>query len=79
MDHFNSIAESVAALAEARRAVKGNAGLSRALGGEITSQAISQWKRVPASRARAVERVTGIPCHRLRPDLYQAPEPEQVA
>ena len=63
--------EFVSALTEAKRAVGGPSGLARALGDEISPQAISQWKRVPADRAAAVERATGIPRHRLRPDLFE--------
>jgi DNA-binding transcriptional regulator YdaS (Cro superfamily) len=60
------------ALAAAKDAVKGNTGLSRALEGEITPQAISQWKQVPAERVLQVERATGVSRHRLRPDIYPA-------
>lgn len=67
------------ALEEAKRAVKGNTGLSRALADKITPQAVAQWKQVPAERVLDVERVTGVPRHRLRPDLYPAPEPERAA
>lgn len=35
----------------------------------ITSQAISQWKQVPAERLIDVETVTGIDRTELRPDL----------
>jgi DNA-binding transcriptional regulator YdaS (Cro superfamily) len=42
--------------------------LAAALG--IASQAISQWRRVPAGRVLDVERVTGVSRHDLRPDLY---------
>lgn len=35
----------------------------------ITSQAISQWKQVPAERLIDVETVTGIARTELRPDL----------
>ena len=45
--------------------------LAAALG--IRASAISQWDRVPAERVLDVERVTGIPRHDLRPDLYPAP------
>lgn len=44
------------------------AALARELG--ITEQAINNWTRVPAERCREVERVTGIPRHALRPDIY---------
>lgn len=40
----------------------------------IRSQAISAWDRVPAERAREVERITGVPRHELRPDLWDAPD-----
>jgi len=52
----------------------GPAILGRHLG--ITSQAISQWRRVPAERVLAVVRATGLPPHRLRPDLYERPRCE---
>lgn len=42
--------------------------LAKALG--INSQAVSQWKRVPAERVLDVERITGVPRHELRADLY---------
>lgn len=41
----------------------------------ITSGALSQWKQVPADRAVAVEGVTGISRHLLRPDVF-GPMPE---
>jgi DNA-binding transcriptional regulator YdaS (Cro superfamily) len=46
--------------------------LARALG--ITQQALSQWKqrRVPAERVLDIERITGVPRHDLRPDIYPA-------
>lgn len=49
----------------------GLAALAGALG--ITEQAVSQWDEVPPLRVLAVERVTGVPRHELRPDLYPAP------
>lgn len=36
----------------------------------VTPSALSQWDRVPHLRVLTVERVTGIPRHELRPDLY---------
>lgn len=37
---------------------------------EISKQAVHQWRRVPAERAKDVERITGIPREELRPDIY---------
>lgn len=42
--------------------------IAAALG--ITSQAVTQWRRIPAERVLDVERITGVPRHELRPDLY---------
>jgi len=42
--------------------------LAKALG--ISQPAIYQWRRVPAERVLMVERITGIPRHQLRPDIY---------
>lgn len=38
-----------------------------------TKQNVSQWKRVPSERALQVSRVTKVPLHVLRPDLYPKP------
>lgn len=43
--------------------------LARELG--INYQAIQSWKRIPAERVIAIERITGIPRDQLRPDLYK--------
>jgi DNA-binding transcriptional regulator YdaS (Cro superfamily) len=76
MNDLCIIAEMKAtALGEAKRATNGNTGLARALGGEISPQAIAQWKHVPADRVLKVEKVSGVSRHRLRPDLY----PEDAA
>lgn len=61
-----------AALTKALEAAGGTVALARNL--RITSQAVSQWKRVPAERVLDVERATGVPRCELRPDLYP-PEP----
>lgn len=42
--------------------------VAKALG--ITTQAISQWKKVPAERVIDVSQATGIPVEKLRPDLF---------
>lgn len=47
--------------------------LSRHLG--ISEQAVGQWRRVPIHQVFQVERITGIPRERLRPDIYDAPRP----
>lgn len=39
----------------------------------ITTQAVHNWTVVPPIRALAVSEITGVPCHRLRPDLYRDP------
>lgn len=57
-----------AGLQEAIRAVGGISALSRLLG--IAQPSVSIWTRVPAERVVAVENVTSVPRHILRPDLY---------
>lgn len=52
----------------AAAAVGNKSELARRLGLKV--QSIQQWKRIPAERVLDVERVTGIPRHELRPDLY---------
>lgn len=44
-------------------------------GARVRSQAIAYWKKkgIPPRRVRTVSRLTGIPCHVLRPDLYDPP------
>jgi DNA-binding transcriptional regulator YdaS (Cro superfamily) len=58
----------------AKTAAGGPSALSRALNGVRTPQAISVWRRVPATFVEDVERITGIPRHELRPDIYPAPK-----
>lgn len=57
------------ALERAKLVAGGASGLASKLG-NITSQAVSQWKRVPADRVIAVEALTGISRHELRPDVF---------
>lgn len=49
----------------------GPAKVARALG-DLTSQAVSQWKRIPLNRVRKISELTGIPAAELRPDLAEA-------
>lgn len=58
------------ALERAKEAVGGQAELAKRLG--VSAQAISQWDEVPPLRVLAVEAVSGVPRHELRPDLYPA-------
>ncbi|TAN61467.1 MAG: hypothetical protein EPN20_12430 [Magnetospirillum sp.] len=59
------------ALREAKKAV-GTVKLAQGLG--IRSQAVSGWYMVPPRRVLDVERLSGVPRWRLRPDLYPSPE-----
>lgn len=56
----------------------GPAALAKAIsersGKSISSQAVSQWKKVPADRVVDVESITGVSRHELRPDVFGAPE-----
>jgi DNA-binding transcriptional regulator YdaS (Cro superfamily) len=52
----------------AAKAVGGFASLAGELG--ISRQAIYQWRRIPAERIVEIEKLTGVPRHELRPDLY---------
>jgi pyruvate kinase len=40
----------------------------------ISQSAVSMWERVPAERVVEIERIVGIPRHRLRPDLHLPPD-----
>jgi len=54
-----------------RRAVAASGGpskLARHL--RVSPQAVIQWKTCPVLRVLAVERISGVPRHELRPDLY---------
>lgn len=56
------------ALLEAIRKA-GSVGKLAALIG-VTSQAVSQWKKPPATRVLDIERETGVRRYDLRPDIY---------
>jgi DNA-binding transcriptional regulator YdaS (Cro superfamily) len=42
--------------------------LARKIG--ISRQAVWGWKKIPVDRLKDVERVTRIPRHKLRPDIF---------
>lgn len=44
----------------------------------ISHGAVWQWRKVPATRVLIVERITGIPRHMLRPDIFPNPAREAV-
>lgn len=71
MLEFGIMDDKSAALKRAVAAAGGQASFARAIG--VTAQAVSQWDEVPPLRVLAVERISGISRHDLRPDLY--PEP----
>ena len=56
------------ALSRAIDKVGGPSEFARQLG--IRPLSIYKWTRVPAERVLAVERISGISRHKLRPDLY---------
>lgn len=55
-------------LEQAIKAVGGVSALARALG--VAQPSVSAWTRIPAKRVLAVESLTAVPRHVLRPDLY---------
>lgn len=63
----------------------GAAALARRIG--VSRNAIWQWREknhVPVERVLEIEKVTGIPRHEIRPDIYpppvaEVPEPERIA
>lgn len=58
------------ALQRAIVAAGSQSALAIALG--IKRQAVSNWRRVPPGRVLAIEKLTGISRHVLRPDIYGA-------
>ena len=51
--------------------VGGPTKLARLIG--IQQPSLYSWRLIPANRVIAIERVTGIPRHELRPDIYPPP------
>ncbi|MCI1796395.1 MAG: helix-turn-helix domain-containing protein [Acetobacter lovaniensis] len=49
---------------------------------EISTAAVSRWRRVPRSRVLIVAEITGFKPHDIRPDIFEAPrlqEKEEAA
>lgn len=67
------MSEPSEALKRAISAAGGLTGLAQKVG--VSKQAVLQWEEVPPLRVLTVERVSGVPRHELRPDLYPPPEP----
>ena len=68
---FGKIAGMTSALISYRsRAGKSQKDLAAQIG--VRPSALCKWERgrIPAERVIEVERITGIPRHELRPDLY---------
>lgn len=40
----------------------------------ITRQAVAQWTEVPWNRVLVVSKITGLPSHKIRPDIYPPPK-----
>lgn len=71
--------ESVSPLTSYRAALGiKQAALAKKFG--VQPPALSKWERnrVPAERVLMIEKVTGIPRHLLRPDIYPAPSAERA-
>jgi len=62
------------ALERLKKAAGGSVGIARLLG-DLTPQAVGQWKEIPVKRVLTLEKLTGIARHELRPDIYP---PEDV-
>ena len=57
--------------ASVKAAIKAAGGLSNlAAGLGIKPQSVTKWKRIPEDRIVDVEKLTGIPREKLRPNLY---------
>jgi DNA-binding transcriptional regulator YdaS (Cro superfamily) len=65
---------AAAGLAAAVEVAGSKAALARLLG--VHRTAIYIWMRggIPAKHVPRIERITGVPRHRLRPDLWDAPQ-----
>lgn len=58
-------------------AAGGGAALAKELG--ITREAVYQWPECPVRRVLDVERISGVPRHELRPDIYPPPSKKEAS
>jgi DNA-binding transcriptional regulator YdaS (Cro superfamily) len=58
-----------AGLKKALTIAGGQAALARQLG--LTRAAVNRWRMVPSKWIVEIERLTGVPREKLRPDLYR--------
>jgi DNA-binding transcriptional regulator YdaS (Cro superfamily) len=64
-----------AKLEAVKRAVEAAGGARRvAEECEITPEAVYMWKQCPSDRIGVIERLSGVPRHELRPDIFDPPE-----
>jgi len=59
------------ALQRAKDELGGNAGIASHFD-DLTSQAVSQWKKIPHKRLRKIAELMGVSPSELRPDLAEA-------
>ena len=64
------------ALQSAIVAAGGGATLARKLG--VKRSAVYQWPKCPVQRVLDVERLSGVPRHELRPDIYPPPAKKEA-
>jgi DNA-binding transcriptional regulator YdaS (Cro superfamily) len=57
-----------AGIRAAINAIGSGAVLAKAIG--ISPAAVYRWGKVPTDRIKEIERLTGVPREKLRPDLY---------
>lgn len=65
------------AIREAAKAVGGVVALGAALG--LSRGAVSQWDKVPPEHVLAIEALTGVSRHVLRPDVFGDRPQERAA
>lgn len=54
----------------------GASAVARSFDPPITSQAVSQWRRIPADRVLVVAKLAGVTPNLLRPDIFTAAVPQ---